>query len=243
MLTRILNRFIANLKGYEYKIDQRIPATYLFHYCLWRLTMLLNGALSNIPNRGQFFLSPSAKVRMKTKIKLGRAVTIDYGCRIDALSQIGIVLGNNVTVGRKTIIECTGNLQSLGLGMVAGNNVGLGTDSFYGCAGGIYIGDNTIIGNYVSFHSENHVFEAWDVPIKMQGVVRKGIRLGKNCWVGAKSTILDGAVVEDNCVIAAGSVVTAGLYTSGGIYGGVPAKLIKRRTPFQSPISLGHVEV
>jgi acetyltransferase-like isoleucine patch superfamily enzyme len=88
------------------------------------------------------------------------------------------------------------------------------------------------MGNMISFHAENHVYENAQVPVRLQGYTRLGIRVGKNCWIGAKATILDGAVIEDGCVIAAGAVVTAGLYKANGVYGGIPAKLIKYKEEF-----------
>ena len=141
----------------------------------------------------------------------------------------GILLGTNVSIGKKTTIECTGSLKSIGVGLVVGNNVGLGTHGFFGCAGGIEIGDDTIFGNFVSMHSENHNFLIIDIPIRLQGVNRKGIFIGENCWIGAKATILDGVKIEGGCIIAAGSVVTEGNYKRNCIYAGVPAKLIKER--------------
>ena len=138
-------------------------------------------------------------------------------------------MGKNVSIGKYTCIECTGSLKDIGKGLTVGNNVGLGTHCFYGCAGGIEIGENTIFGNYVSLHSENHCFSDTNIPIRLQGVTRKGIFIGSNCWIGAKSTILDGAIIKNGCVIGAGSVVTAGTYEENCIYGGNPAKLIKKR--------------
>jgi acetyltransferase-like isoleucine patch superfamily enzyme len=76
-------------------------------------------------------------------------------------------------------------------------------------------------------HSENHNFQDRNRPIRLQGVTRQGIRIGSNCWIGAKATILDGVIVEDNVIIAAGSVLTAGTYESNSIYGGVPARKLK----------------
>jgi acetyltransferase-like isoleucine patch superfamily enzyme len=67
-------------------------------------------------------------------------------------------------------------------------------------------------------------------PIRQQGVNHQGIKIGKNCWIGAKVTILDGVVIGNGCIIAAGSVVTAGEYEDNKIYGGVPAKFLKNRT-------------
>jgi len=229
MLIRFLNKLISKWKGHDYKIDHRVPLYYILLLVLGRAVMLVNGYISGISNSGLFFLSTRAKVKARSKLKVGRSVTIARGVFIDALSEKGVWLGNNVSVGINTRIEGTGNLQFLGKGMRVGNNVGLGYDSFYGCSGGIEIGDDTIIGNYVSFHSENHVFDSLHTPIRLQGVTHKGIRIGKNCWIGAKATILDGAIVEDGCIIAAGAVVKAGLYATNSVYGGVPAKLIRYR--------------
>jgi acetyltransferase-like isoleucine patch superfamily enzyme len=229
MLIKLLNRMISRWKGHDYEIDSRVPIRYLLVLVFSRALMLINGYLSGVSNKGLFFLSRKAMVKARSKFKVGRSVTIAQGCFIDALSEKGIRFGDNVSVGINTRIEGTGNLQTLGKGMRVGNNVGLGYDSFYGCAGGIEIGNDTIIGNYVSFHSENHVFDSLNIPIRLQGVTHKGIRIGNNCWIGAKATILDGAIVEDGCIIAAGAVVKAGLYTANNIYAGVPARLISYR--------------
>ena len=152
---------------------------------------------------------------------------IDKGC-FDALSSGGIILGNNVSIGKYTTIECSGTLKSLGLGLTVGNNVGLGTHGFWGCAGGIEVGDNTIFGNYVSLHSENHNYKNVEIPIRLQGINRKGIKIGDDCWIGAKVTILDGTVLGNGCVVAAGAVVR-GIIPPYSIIGGVPAKIIKSR--------------
>ena len=81
-----------------------------------------------------------------------------------------------------------------------------------------------------SMHSENHRASDPDLPIRLQGVTHEGISIGSGCWVGAKSTILDGARIGDGCIVAAGAVVTAGTYPDRSILGGVPAKVIKSRS-------------
>jgi acetyltransferase-like isoleucine patch superfamily enzyme len=229
MLIRFLNKMISKWKGHPYQIDDRVPLYYLLLLVISRILMLLNGYLSGISNKGLLFLSAKATIKARSKLKVGRSVSIARGCYIDALSQKGIRFGDNVSVGINTRIEGTGNLQVLGKGMRVGNNVGLGYDSFYGCSGGIEIDDDTIIGNYVSFHSENHVSDDLHTPIRLQGVKHRGIRIGKNCWIGAKATILDGAIVKDGCIIAAGAVLKAGIYAGNSVYGGVPARLIRYR--------------
>jgi acetyltransferase-like isoleucine patch superfamily enzyme len=228
-MNKFISKIISGWKGYNYRIDSRIPASYLLIMILNRSSMLLRGVSSRVKHRGLFFLSWRAVISSARLFKIGRGVTIERGCYINALSTDGIILGDNVAVGVNTRIVCTGNLQHLGKGLVVGNNAGLGCNSFYGCAGGISIGSDTIIGDFVSFHAENHNFQDMNLPIRLQGVNHKGIKVGRNCWIGAKATILDGAHIGDGCVIAAGAVVKAGLYGANGVYGGVPAKLLKYR--------------
>jgi acetyltransferase-like isoleucine patch superfamily enzyme len=229
MLKKKLNKMVAGWKGNDYTIDERVPFGYLLRLVIGRMLMLVRGYTSRIKHKGLFFFSWKARVKARRMIQLGRSVTISSGVFIDALSTGGVVLGNNVSVGRLTRIECTGNLQHLGKGITVGNNTGLGIACFYGCAGGICIGSDVMVGDFVSFHAENHVTESLDVPMRLQGVKHTGIVIGNNCWIGAKATILDGAVVQDGCIIAAGAVVAAGEYKANGIYGGVPARLIKLR--------------
>ena len=54
------------------------------------------------------------------------------------------------------------------------------------------------------------------------------IKIGNDCWIGAKVTILDGTVIGDHSIVAAGAVVT-GKFPPYSIMGGVPAKIIKMR--------------
>jgi acetyltransferase-like isoleucine patch superfamily enzyme len=90
------------------------------------------------------------------------------------------------------------------------------------------IGDDCIIGQYFSCHPENHYFSDVDQLIRHQGVHRKGIEIGKNCWIGSKVTILDGVTIGDGCVVAAGAVVHQS-FPSNVVIGGVPAKVLGQR--------------
>ncbi len=132
-------------------------------------------------------------------------------------------------MGFHTHIELTGSLKYLAKGMKIGNNVGLGSHGHYGSGvGGLEIGDDTIIGNYVSFHPENHNYKDHSIPIRLQGVNGKGIKVGRNCWIGAKATFLDGTEIGDGCIVAAGAVVK-GKFPNNVIIGGIPAQIIKNR--------------
>ncbi len=224
----IFSKIVFYIRKRTFLIDPNIPNGYLVSYIFNKIGELLYGRLIFLFRKSNCFIHYTSKIKCKKRFSFGSNMMIDRNCYIDALSTEGIKLGKNVSIGKNSTIECTGSLRWIGKGLQIGNNVGLGTHGFFGCAGGIIIGDDTILGNYVSFHSENHVFKKIDIPIKEQGVTHKGIHVGSNCWIGAKVTILDGASIGNGCIVAAGSIVTA-KFPNNCIIGGVPAKILKYR--------------
>jgi len=202
----ILNQLISKIKGEPFHLDMNISIGYMFSFLFVKSLSMVRGVLL-FRQLKRVFVGKHSTVLCAHKISYQNNLNIDRDCYIDALSHEGIQIGNNVSIQKRVIIECTGSLKELGIGLKMGNNVGIGSSSFLGCAGGIEIGNDTIIGNFVSFHSENHNTQDVKTPIRLQGVNRQGIVIGKNCWIGAKVTILDGVVLGDGCIVAAGAVV------------------------------------
>ncbi|MDQ0739332.1 DapH/DapD/GlmU-related protein [Pseudomonas sp. W4I3] len=229
MLVELVEFLSLKIRKRSIKIDKRIPDGYLFVFVLSKAFMLVNGFLK-FRRLSVMLVGKRVTLKARSLIYGGKGLVVDDGCYIDALAVKGITFGRGVSLKKNVTIECTGSLTKLGVGLSIGNNVGIGSGSFLGCAGGISIGDDTIIGNYVSFHSENHNFSDLATPIRLQGVNSAGIQIGNNCWLGAKVTVLDGVILEDGCIVAAGTVLKAGRYASNAIYAGVPAKQIKERS-------------
>ncbi len=180
--------------------------------------------------RGALFVGRRVQIFHPRYLHVGRSVTIEDDVRINALSREGVWLGDNVSIGRFTMIEATGLLTRLGKGVRIGRNSNLGDYNFVGGAGGVTIGENVLIGQYVSFHPQNHVFSDPDVPIKQQGTTEQGIVVEDDVWIGARVTILDGVRVGRGAVIAAGAVVTRDV-PPYAVVAGVPARVIKWRRP------------
>jgi acetyltransferase-like isoleucine patch superfamily enzyme len=228
-MKRTISKVLTRVKGEPWELDKRIPSGYLLSIFAEKIMMFMRGMIQLHRFRYIILVGKRTTLRCRSLIKIAGPAIIERNCIIDALSINGIRFGKNVSVGKYTTIEGSGSLKNIGEGLVVGNNVGLGTHGFYGCAGGIHIGDDVICGNFVSMHSENHIASSKDMPIRLQGVTRQGIKIGNNCWIGAKATILDGAFIGDGCIVAAGAVVTQGDYASDSIIGGVPAKTLKMR--------------
>ncbi len=185
------------------------------------LRILFYGKVPNF-----LFLGRGVRFFNVGNIVFGKWVQLEDHVYLSALGKSPITLGNNVRIGAFSRIIISTSFNNLGNFIKIGNNVGIGEFAYLGGAGGLEIGDDCIIGQYFSCHPENHQFGDTNQLIRMQGVTRKGIRIGKNCWIGAKVTILDGVTIGDNCVIAAGAVVNKNM-PNGTVIGGLPAKVLK----------------
>ncbi|WP_460197553.1 acyltransferase [Segatella asaccharophila] len=223
-----INSIITKMKGESFVIDDLVPTSYIFYFFLSKIFCLIYGIV-RLRCFKTVFIHPSSTIKCASKLKFGKNFSVGRLCYIDALSKHGLICGDNVSLGFFTHIELTGSLKLLGQGMIVGNNVGLGTHGYYGSGTGLLeIGDNTIFGNYVSVHPENHNYSNLNLPIRSQGVNGKGIKIGSDCWIGAKATILDGTILGDHSIVAAGAVVK-GIFPPYSVIGGVPAKILKMR--------------
>jgi acetyltransferase-like isoleucine patch superfamily enzyme len=167
-------------------------------------------------------------VRINGTVDLGSGVKIGEFTRISALGDTFLTIGDASSIGAFSRLIVSTNYQDLSGYIDIGARVGIGEYAYLGGAGGLEIGDDCIVGQYLSCHPENHIYSDNLKLIREQGVTRKGIKIGKNCWIGSKVTILDGVDIGDGCVIAAGAVVTTS-FGPGQVLGGVPAKVIKAR--------------
>lgn len=174
------------------------------------------------------FLDRGVRFFNRPKIQLGKWTKIGEQCYLSALGKGQLKLGDNVGIGAYSRLIVSTSFNNLGSHIHIGNNVGIGEFAYLGGAGGLEIGDECIVGQYFSCHPENHNYENLKTPIRHQGVSRKGIKIGRNCWIGSKVTILDGVTIGDNCIIAAGAVVTKNM-PDNAVIGGVPARVLKSR--------------
>lgn len=235
MLKLILTLFVR-LKKPGFSFDPAVTPTVVRELLFQKLAaflrswrLLLSGRLPS-----GLFLGKNVRLCNLPQIRFGKMVQLEDHVFVSALGKRAISFGNNVRIGAFSRIITATSLDHIGSHITIGNNVGIGEFAYLGGAGGLDIGDDCIVGQYFSCHPENHVFSDPGKPIRLQGVTRKGIRIGHNCWIGAKVTILDGVTVGPNCVIAAGAVVTKDM-PAHSVIGGVPARVIKRTLPAGHP--------
>jgi acetyltransferase-like isoleucine patch superfamily enzyme len=222
MLKRTLQNLLVKF-GKSYIIDDKISNKLVVSIIYRRVFMILRGL---IKTRRKIFFGKRAKVLNVNNFEFGKACTLERNVLIDCYASRKVIFGNVVKIGSFSTISTTSHLSKLGIGLEIGNNSAVGEYSYFGCSGGVKIGNDVIMGQYVSFHSENHSFSDNRTLIREQGVSSKGIEVGNNIWVGSKVTFLDGCSVKDNSVVAAGAVVID-VFPPNVVIGGVPAKIIK----------------
>lgn len=227
---------IIRKKNPNFSLDKAVTPTLIFALVFQKITQQLRAfkIIFYLKWPNKLFLGRGVQFFNIQNIEFGKWIQLEDQVYLSALGTSPLKIGNNVRIGAYSRVIISTSFNDIGSYINIGNNVGIGEFAYLGGAGGLDIGEDCIIGQYLSCHPENHNFEDNNKPIRLQGVNRQGIKIGKNCWIGSKVTILDGVEIGDNCVVAAGAVVTKNM-PANSVIGGLPAKVLKSRlTPNES---------
>lgn len=94
----------------------------------------------------------------------------------------------------------------------------------------IEIGDGTVIAKGTIILVHDYSIECGLNAVGLQNPdyesqFLKPVKIGNNCFIGAKSFLCPGTIIGDNCIVGAGSVVR-GHFESGVIISGNPAVVV-----------------
>lgn len=171
---------------------------------------------------GFFFLA-----RLKVRFP---SVNIETPNTIRFDNMRAVTLGGNVSIGPYSeIVVMQTSIHSDVIGSLhIEDRVIIGMGANIRAAGGrIFIGQGTMLAQYVSLIGANHQMNSnayyIDQPLDASKI---GVTIGQNVWVGAGVVVLPGVNIGDNSVIAAGAVVSKNV-PSGELWAGVPASCIR----------------
>ena len=230
MLKTLVTKIIRSRKNSTFSFDPEVDFFMLFSLISQRVIARARSLklLLFFQWHSALFLGRGVKMIFLRKIRIGRMVVLGDFVYLSGLGREGLHLGDRVNIGDFSRIVVSTSFNNIGQGISIGNDVAIGEYSYIGGAGGVTIGDGCIIGQYFSVHPENHIYSNVTTNIRLQGVERKGVSIGSDCWIGSKVTIVDGAQVGRGTVIAAGAVVR-GRFPDNVVIAGVPARVIKER--------------
>lgn len=161
------------------------------------------------------------------KIKLGNNVILDDNLLIDAKGDDneGIILKDEVFIGRNSILSCKGG------NIILDDRANLGANCYIFSSNRVRLGKDVIVAAYTYFvGGGNYKLDKLDIPINLQYNFegKGGVEIDDNVWVGAHCVILDGVKIGKGSVVAAGAIVSKAVEEMS-IVGGVPAKVIRKR--------------
>ncbi|MBN1560733.1 flippase-like domain-containing protein [candidate division KSB1 bacterium] len=177
--------------------------------------------------RGTIF-GRSLSLQHSGKITIGQKCVIDEFCRLSAQgnAESEIVLGNEVLLGRGTVLGTRDGRIEVGDFCNVGGNCRLGTTSE------IRIGKHVLLAANCYVGGAQHNYDRTDVPIMRQGYNnRGGVFIEDDVWLGTAVKVLDGVTIGTGSVIGAGSVVTRDI-PPYSVAMGVPAKVKRTRKDF-----------
>ena len=173
---------------------------YLVRY--WRY-LLLRLRHPEVVTEGFVFLGRRVEIEARPgygRVIIGRWVHLGDGNRLRA-HEGTLRIGDKCVFGRENTVNCYLDVE---------------------------IGARTLVADWVHVTDFDHRFDDIHRPVKDQGIVKTPVRIGPDCWLGVKSTILRGSVIGRGSVVAAHAVVR-GVVPEMSVVGGIPARLLKDR--------------
>ena len=151
---------------------------------------------------GICFVGPGVKLEIgrEAVLRLGRWSWIGHGTKIR-------VHEGECEIGAKTVLgqECT-----------------------ISCFQRVSIGRECILADRVMLIDFDHGVVEVERPIRHQGIYKRDVDVGSNCWIGYGACILRGATVGDNAVIGSNTVVTKEI-PANAVAAGAPARVLRMR--------------
>jgi acetyltransferase-like isoleucine patch superfamily enzyme len=175
-------------------------------------------------------------LRHPGRMRIGRGVTIDEGCQLDAqgCDEGGFVIGDGALISRGAIIS--GKNGSLAVGARA--NIGAGCVLY--ASGRLEIGADTMLAALCYIGGGHYATRGrLDVPMAQQSEPGRGVVIEEDCWLGAGVIVIDGVRIGRGSVVGAGAVVIRDVEPYS-IVTGVPARVTGRRDATGPPPAAAH---
>ncbi len=166
-------------------------------------------------------------LRYPGKIRIGDNCIIDDNCMLDAKgeSNRGITVGNGAYIGRNTILSCKdGDIELR-------DNVNIGFNCEIFSSSRVVLEEYALLAAYCYVvGGGNYEQKITGQPISQQPLFDgKGIVLGKNCWLGARVTVLDGVRIGNDSIVGACSLVDSDT-PPFSVSVGTPARAVRQRS-------------
>lgn len=191
----------------------------------WGAIGLLTAALAPLIRGGHRLSGPLIRLVRLAHLRAwtGAAVhaSTQFDGQVKVTSRVALALGPHCRIGTGVCFETPGG------DITVGHHVRINTGCVLVSYASISIGNDCLIGEYVSIRDANHG-TATGAPMRLQSHSFAPITIGDDVWIGRGAVVLKGVSIGHGAVVAANSVVTHDV-PANAIVGGAPAKLIRMR--------------
>jgi acetyltransferase-like isoleucine patch superfamily enzyme len=171
----------------------------------------------------------ASRIRVATYRALGMKQGVrnrmEGGGRCRRLSQIAIGSFNAFSQGAWLWPE---DRHYEGIRIRIGNGNYFNRNVMIDACGCVEIGDDNMFGPDVYITDSNHTHGCGLLPKEMPMQVGC-VKIGNQCWIGAKTVILKDVHLGDRCVVGAGAVVVRS-FPADSIIAGVPAHILATKS-------------
>ena len=144
----------------------------------------------------------------------------------DLQIQIGkrgkLRFGRFAWIGDGTKLRCHEGVVEIGAKTVIGQECTVSAFKH------VRIGEQCVIADRAMFIDFDHGIVEVERPIRQQGIYKKPVEVGSNCWIGYGACVLRGVNVGDNSVLGTYAVATSDI-PANAVAAGVPARVIRMR--------------
>jgi acetyltransferase-like isoleucine patch superfamily enzyme len=162
------------------------------------------------------------KLRWRGRLQTDGLCFVGPGVTLEIGKDAVIRLGRWSWIGHGTKIRAHEGMVEIGAKSVLGQECTISAFKH------VSIGRECIVADRVMLIDFDHGVVEVERPIRLQGIYKRDVRVGHNCWIGYGACILRGASVGDNSIVGTGAVVTRRL-PPGSVSAGAPARILRMR--------------
>src|SRR3954467_11516574 len=165
------------------------------------------------------------------KLRWRGGLETDGPCFVGPRGGVGIGKGARVRLGRWSWIGHGSKIRAHEGEVEIGAKTVMGQECTISAFQHVSIGRECIVADRVMLIDFDHGVVEVERPIRDQGIYKRDVEVGHNCWIGYGACILRGVTIGDNAIVGTSSVVTKAV-PENAVVGGVPAQVIRmRETP------------
>lgn len=121
--------------------------------------------------------------------------------------EIKCVRNSKLKILSGCLIDSGVRIVSANFESIIDEKVKIGFHSVINAGGGLQIGKNTSLYGFVYIQTSSHIDSGKGEANKSHSFIHNPVKIGRDCLIGAKSTILPGTTIEDNSFISFNKVI------------------------------------